>query len=250
MFSVVRICFFICLVAWAGVGAGTVFAEGPIRVGLYVQFEDGSSLTRCVELDAANYPVGEEATGLDVLRQSGLDLIFETGSGFGAKICKLGKTGCDYPAEDCFCRCQGTPCQYWTYWYAAEGQWKYSAQGASSHTVKDGDVEAWVWGSGKSSPPADVLAAGICPVPATATPQGAPPDGSLKAALQPTPTSPGEMGVATSLPPTPTSLTGTEVAVPSPAGGGPSAFMLLVVGLSAVGITLLGLAYFATRRRS
>ena len=239
------------LAVWAGLGAQPAFADGPIRVGLYVQFEDGSSLTRCVELDAAKYTAGKEATGLDVLRQSGLHLIFETGGGFGTKICKLDKTGCNYPAEDCFCRCLGTPCQYWTYWYAAEGKWKYSSQGASSHTVEDGDVEGWVWGSGKNLPPADVLAAGICSAPATLTP--APPPSA------PTPTPPpSDSESAASIPSSPTpnlssapSPTGTEAATAAPvASRGPSTFILLVVGLSGVGVALLGLAYFATRGRS
>jgi hypothetical protein len=63
-----------------------------------------------VELD------GPEATGLDVLRQAEINLVYETGGILGTAICKIGETGCDYPAQDCFCQCLGNSCQYWTYW--------------------------------------------------------------------------------------------------------------------------------------
>ena len=228
------------LALWAAGSAGPALAEGPIRVGLYAQFEDGSSATRCVELNPADYPPGKEASGLDVLRRSGLDLIFESGGGFGVKICKLGQTGCGFPAEDCFCRCQGNPCQYWAYWYAENGAWKFSPVGANGHQVKDGDVEGWVWGDGKAAPPADILTAGICSPQATATsapPAGAGP-GSQPATSTPVPTAtPGQAGPETT---------------PSPAAtdGAPSTFIWLVVGVSGVAVVLLGLAYWARRGRS
>jgi hypothetical protein len=240
----------IALALWAAGSAAPALADGPLHVGLYVQFEDGSSVTRCVALNPADYPPGKEATGLDVLRQSGLDLVFETGGGFGVKICKLDKTGCDFPAEDCFCRCQGNPCQYWTYWYAENGgAWKYSSVGANGRQVKDGDVEGWVWGEGKTAPPASVLSEGICSPPATAT------------AALPAPAEPGQ----TPSPPAPTYTPGqvpqptaTPVATGSPASAQPSpaesnassTFTWVVIGLAGLGVGLLVLAYLAVRGRS
>jgi hypothetical protein len=242
---------------WAAGSAAPALADGPVRVGLYVQFEDGSSVTRCVALNLADYPPGKEATGLDVLRQSGLDLVFETGGGFGVKVCKLDKTGCDFPAEDCFCRCQGNPCQYWTYWYAENGAWKYSSVGATGRQVKDGGVEGWVWGEGKTAPPASVLSEGICSPPATAT-------SALPASAEPgqvsTPTEPGQA-------PSPPASTHTPDQVPQPAAtpvatgsaasaqpapaesNAPSTFTWVVMGLAGLGVVLLGLAYLAVRGR-
>ncbi len=249
----------IALARWAaGSTVTAALADGPLRVGLYVQFEDGSSVTRCVALNPADYPPGQEATGLDVLRQSGLDLLFETGGGFGVKICKLDKTGCDFPAEDCFCRCQGNPCQYWTYWYAENGAWKYSSVGANGRQVKDGGVEGWVWGGGKTAPPASVLAEGMCAPPATATSalpasakpgQIATPAGPSQATLPPTPTrAPAQVPQPTAVP----AATGSAAsAQPAPAESStPSTFTWAVIGLAGLGVVLLGLAYLAVRGRS
>ncbi len=254
------------LALWASGSTAPALADGPIRVGLYVQFEDGSTTTRCVALNPADYPAGKEATGLDVLRQSGLDLVFETGGGFGVKICKLDKTGCDYPAEDCFCRCQGNPCQYWTYWYAENGAWKYSSVGANGRQVKDGDVEGWVWGGGKTAPPASVLATGICSPQATATvalaaqaePGQAPsppaPTNSAQPPLgsaQPPVGTPNQAGP--SAPPQPVAtLVSTSAASAQPSeaeSGAPSTFIWVVGGLSGLAVVLLGLAYLALRGR-
>ena len=249
----------IALALWAaGSTAAPALADGPVRVGLYVQFEDGSSVTRCVALNPADYPPGKEATGLDVLRQSGLDLIFETGGGFGVKICKLDKTGCDFPAEDCFCRCQGNPCQYWAYWYAENGAWKYSSVGANSRQVKDGDVEGWVWGGGKTAPPASALAESICAPQATPTsplPASAEP-GQVAAPTEPgqAPPPPPSTRVPEQVPqPTATlAVAGSAAsAQPSPAASSaPSTFTWAVIGLAGLGVVLLGLAYLAVRRRS
>jgi hypothetical protein len=252
------------LALWAAGSATPALAEGPIQVGLYVQFEDGSSVTRCVALNPVDYPPGQEATGLDVLRHSGLDLVFETGGGFGVKVCKLDKTGCDFPAEDCFCRCQGNPCQYWTYWYAENGAWKYSSVGANGRQVKDGDVEGWVWGGGKTAPPASVLAGGICSPQATAT--GAPPAPAEQGQV-PTPTEPGQAPLSpaptsSAQPPVGTPNQASTTAPPQPAAtlvstsatsavtdSASSTFIWVVVGISGLAVVLLGLAYLALRGR-
>jgi hypothetical protein len=247
----------ILLGVWVGLGALTASADSPIRVGLYVQFQDGSAFTQCVEVDAS------EATGLDVLRQSGLDFIFEPGGGMGTTICKIGEIGCDYPGEDCFCQCLGNPCQYWTYWYEAEGQWKYSPLGISNRVVEDGDVEGWVWGSGRESPPPEILAEGICSTPAAAT-SGAVATPAEDATPPPTPAAPpqaaskAEPAAHNSSPqlqaPLPLETDLPAPLSPTPRGPVPDrgspAFIGLVMGMSGLGILLLGLAYFVTRRRS
>ena len=222
-------------------------ADGPIRVGLYVQFEEGSVVTQCVELET------DQATGLDVLRQSGLELSFKVEGMLGTAICKIGETGCNYPGEDCFCQCLGTPCRYWTYWYAEGGQWKYSPVGASSRRVKDGDVEGWVWGNGRQAPPAKALIQDFCPpltagtpIP-TATEEKRPTPSPIPAATarQSTPTI-SETGTGAALSPSP-----TPSFAPRPSDSHPAAaFTGLVVGLSGAGVLLLGVVYLARRRQT
>lgn len=253
--------FGIVFLAWAWGGVLLTSADGPIQVGLYIQFEDGSTFEQCVELD------GVGATGLDVLRQSDVDLIFEAAGSFGSTVCKIGETGCNYPAENCFCQCLGTPCEYWNYWYEEDGQWKYSPLGASIRTVSGGDVEGWVWGNGQQSPPVEVLSHDICPVAVTATPtplekpgSGSTPPSTLPSiTLTPTQTpliAEAESVEAPSSSPSPVTVytdapNPTQPVPPvTSTGGGLPTFMWLIIGLSGLGVVLLGLAYFVTRRQT
>lgn len=137
-------------------------AQEPNYAGLVVQFPDGRTETACVEFS------DQEISGVDVLIRSGLSASFDYTSGLGAKVCKIGGTGCDYPAQDCWCRCQGSPCAYWNYWRLKDGQWVYSPLGAGSRRLGDGDVDGWVWGDGEQPPP-QISLQDICPIEATAT---------------------------------------------------------------------------------
>ena len=121
--------------------ADGISAQSPNRVGLIV-VHDGKTIKKCVEF------YEEQISGYEVLERSGLALI-PMGGAMGAAICSLDNRGCNYPAEDCFCQCQGTPCVYWSYWHLVDGQWQYSSLGASSCWVHNGDVEGWVWGEGE-----------------------------------------------------------------------------------------------------
>jgi hypothetical protein len=107
-----------------------------------VVHEDGV-VQRCVAFRE------EHISGYDVLERSGLALIPMAGGALGISICSIDHHGCNYPAEDCFCRCQGTPCVYWSYWHLVDGEWQYSSLGAASHRVRNGDVEGWVWSEGE-----------------------------------------------------------------------------------------------------
>ncbi len=250
----------ILLLAWGGLSLRSASADGPILVGLYVQFEDGSVFTQCVELE------GPEATGLEVLRRAELELIYETGGFLGTAICKIGATGCDYPAQDCFCQCPGQPCEYWTYWYAEEGQWKVSPQGASSRRVEDGDIEGWVWGDGQTWPPAEILAQDICPATLPASPVAGemqersptPPLARASATPMPTQTIAKVKSITRSPSPPSQSSLSTEITTPTPlpppsvedsSEAGSPTFLWLMAGLSGLGIVLLGIAYFLTSRR-
>lgn len=121
--------------------AANVRAAGKNRVGLVVQYADGSVTTKCVEFEESGI------TGYKVLNKAGLNPIVEF-SGMGAAVCKIKSDGCDYPSEACFCQCQGNPCKYWVYHHLKNGSWQYSNFGASNYEVVNGDVEGWAWGEG------------------------------------------------------------------------------------------------------
>jgi hypothetical protein len=112
------------------------------RAGVVVRFSDGRVQTSCVAFNS------ESISGLDLLQRTGLDVIAQN-SGGSAAVCKIGADGCAFPAEPCFCKFGGgQQGQYWAYWRLGGGAWQYSAQGASSRRVTNGDVDGWAWGSG------------------------------------------------------------------------------------------------------
>lgn len=150
--------------------AAPVAAQEEQRAGLVIIHGDGSVTTQCVAFTE------ESLTGAELLTRSGLELAVEASS-MGGTICQIDGEGCDFPAESCFCQCQGSPCVYWSYWRWQDGAWQYSNAGAGNTTVRDGAVEGWRWGLGtvdKAEPPpvvtfADICGAGAAPV------EGSPP---------------------------------------------------------------------------
>jgi hypothetical protein len=143
----------------------SLHASGPNQVGLVVRFGDGSVFTRCVEFSEPTI------SGYEVLARAGLNVIAEF-SGLGVAVCKVQNDGCNYPAQSCFCQCEGSPCYYWVYHHLVGGAWQYSGFGASSYQVGHGAVEGWAWGEGDpnggSQPP--VLTFEQLCAPPTATP--------------------------------------------------------------------------------
>ncbi len=139
------------------------------RAGVVVQYADQSIDTRCVEFDEP------EINGYELLRRSELPLVIAPGS-FGVTVCKIGDEGCNYPAQSCFCQCENinATCIYWISFVQVDGAWKYATLGASNTKVKDGDMQAWVWGAGKAdgasvSPPAMTIDQVCAATEATAT---------------------------------------------------------------------------------
>lgn len=133
--------------------------EGDNRAGLVIVHGDGRVVQQCVTF------AEESITGYELLQRAGVTLNVEAG-GFGATVCSINGQGCSYPAETCFCRCQGAPCVYWSYWQLQpEDGWRYRSLGASNTQVRNGDVDGWQWASGTRSaiaePPA-VSFADIC----------------------------------------------------------------------------------------
>lgn len=121
--------------------------DQAIRVGEVIKGPGGQTSTYCVSLTP------DHANGLDALRATGLDINAQIGA-LGAAVCRIDKTGCSYPAETCFCQCQGNQCDYWSYFYQDENKhWLYSSLGPSTRQLKMGDVEGWLWNEGKGLTP-------------------------------------------------------------------------------------------------
>ena len=155
--------------------------EGPHRAALVVRFADGAVETRCVSFAA---PV---ISGADLLARSDLPVIVNANSGLGGAVCSIKGQGCAFPGQDCFCRCQGSACEYWAYYHLIAGRWVYSDVGAGNYQVTDGAVEGWSWGKGNftsgTEPPAASFA-DICT--ATSAARAASPDRSAARGQTPT----------------------------------------------------------------
>lgn len=140
---------------------------GPHRAALVVRFADGSVTPRCVTFSEPSI------TGAELLARSGLQVVMDYNSGLGGAVCSVAGAGCAFPAEDCFCRCQGLACEYWAYYHWTGGAWQYSLVGASSYQVTDGALEGWSWGPGNwvsGVEPPIIAFDEICATLATATP--------------------------------------------------------------------------------
>jgi hypothetical protein len=121
---------------------GVARAQDENRAGLVIVFGDGRVERQCVTF------AEDTITGYQLLQRAGLPLSVEAGA-IGPTVCSIDKEGCSFPAESCFCRCQGSPCIYWSYWRLQEdGAWRYQALGAGNTKVRSGDVEGWRWAAG------------------------------------------------------------------------------------------------------
>ncbi len=134
-----------------GVGA-TSGQEQPNHASLVVVYPDGRVETMCVEFDE------ETISGAELLRRSGLSVVFSGSGGFGEGVCRIEDTGCSDPGN-CFCQCSGGDCAYWSYFALNDDrEWQFQQIGASQRTLRDGDVDAWIWGSGRAPPAGTKLA--------------------------------------------------------------------------------------------
>ncbi|MEM9292198.1 MAG: hypothetical protein AAGD01_10995 [Acidobacteriota bacterium] len=90
--------------------------------------------------------------GVRLLRRAGFELDIERSS-FGAAICSIDSTGCDFPLEACFCQCSGGPtCVFWNFFVQGDGEWEFATVGASQERVRNGTVHGWSFGSGAEPP--------------------------------------------------------------------------------------------------
>ena len=134
------------VMALAAFAAPADAADGPHRAGLLIVHSGGRLSQRCVEFTE------DTIDGLALLQRSGLDLNVDATNSVGVAVCRIDNEGCAFPDQECFCECLGATCTYWSYWRLAPGgDWQYANMGASSGIVRDGDVDAWVWGAGNGA---------------------------------------------------------------------------------------------------
>lgn len=204
-------------------------AQGPNRAGLVVQFGNGEAVGVCVSFDE------QSISGYELLQRSGLSFVTQGGSQYGAAVCKISDayraSGCDYPADDCFCECRRAGnCNYWAYHHLQNGVWVYADHGASGSTIRNGMVDGWGYGLGTINdsgvqPPAlsfeQICFPNGAPTPTITPPPTATPTRTATPLATPTPSpSPTATGSVT-LSPTPTftptpTPTGSLTATPTP----------------------------------
>ena len=162
----------------------------------------------------------ESLTGIEALTRAAVDPVLRAFPGKGAAVCSLCGTGC--PGDDSCLTCDSGG-RFWSYSRAPAGAGvlRTSGVGASSTTVRDGDVEGWRWGRGGTPP--FVTVEQVCGevVPAAATSTTAAPATTI--APMPGPT--GAPAPAATAPPRPRvtvapATPGTGAVVPGPTSAG------------------------------
>ena len=181
--------------------------DGLNRAAVVIDTGDGVVRKLCLAFPEA------ELSGIEALRR--VDTRpnrFETFSGKGSGVCMLCGVGCE--SGDCFC----DPSRFWAYHRAGPGEDRYrvSSLGASNTVVRNGDVEAWKWGTGAA--PVKTSVGEVCNVPEPASRTTAASTTTTQAETPSTTEAPQSPGPTTSTPSsTPSSTTAT------PAAGRPSA---------------------------
>ena len=201
----------------------------------------------CVALDAPT------VSGLHLIQLAADQDGLSYGLGFGGQaVCRLAGVGPD--GGDCWADYP----RYWGYWRDGGGGWTWSSVGAASATVREGDVDAWVWGTGMSGvthpKPPRLAIEQICAQPAsspaggvaTSQPGSVTPSSSAGAG-RPSPSSPAPSrpSPARTRTPDPSAASSPAVvivagaAAPPPSAGGPSAGALGAIAL-AVALAVAG----------
>ena len=230
-------CAFVALAA-SGLPLAAAAQDVPHRAGVVIAHEDGTTVTRCVSF------AEDTLSGYELLARSGFDLAVEANA-TGATVCSLDGEGCAFPEQSCFCRCQGNPCVYWSYWRLADDGWTYQTIGAGGTKVRDGAVEGWRWGAGTvdsaAEPPLTSLAE-IC---------GGVGDVKQAQAITETSTAAsalagGESAEQSSATPLPTQEAAPDAAAAVPAATAALGGVLIVV----VGVPAVAAVVYALRKRS
>ncbi|MCI5073009.1 DUF4430 domain-containing protein [bacterium] len=118
-------------------GSNPVLLDG-IQVGLLIDPSTGSVMIDGVSIaDDSNI-----STALDILLNSGVDVVTADFGQFGLGICSIAGVG--QPENDCFGDSEG---RYWAFFYKGldDDVWSASQIGAGEYQVNDGDLIAFVW---------------------------------------------------------------------------------------------------------
>ena len=128
--------------ALGGLLPGAAIAEdGVNRAGLVVDYGDGTVTYAIVKFS------GNEVSGIELLRLSGIPLVTVAFGGLGAAVCTVQEKGCGIAeCRQRVCQTADAGSPYWRYFrLAGDGEWTPMNQGASTSTVVDGDVDGWSW---------------------------------------------------------------------------------------------------------
>jgi hypothetical protein len=121
-------------------------AQARNAAGIVVDYGDG-------RVTYAYVPFAEEEiSGIELLRRSGVPLVTVAFGGLGEGVCMVEETGCG--VTECrrrMCQTGERSSPFWQYArQEAPGEWRTFSLGASQSTVRNGDIDAWVW---TGSPP-------------------------------------------------------------------------------------------------
>ncbi|RRR72830.1 MAG: hypothetical protein EI684_09670 [Candidatus Viridilinea halotolerans] len=124
------------------------------RAGLVIRLSDEAIITRCVSFSEA------QISGAVLLERAEVTIEVLNDPAMGFFVCGIAGVGC--PASNCMC---AYPDATWGYWLRQTSGWRSSPVGASSRTVRPGDVDGWLWGQPSSSnaaPLPDLSFTAIC----------------------------------------------------------------------------------------
>lgn len=124
------------------VGAPAVACAAEANAAVHVIGGDGRDLARCVAIEPG------ATTGIDALRRAGVTLTTEEFAGAGSLVCAIDGVGSRFPDAPCVPPCAAGRCRFWAYLTRERGgPWRFSSIGASTRILRDGDADAWVYGT-------------------------------------------------------------------------------------------------------
>ena len=135
----------VLVMVWLGVAwAATVGAQdgGGVdnHAGLVVRHGDGRVTYAYVAFE------DDELDGIELLRRTGIEAVTIPFGGLGEGVCSLEGEGCGVSECRRLCQTGGSDSPYWRYFGLDAGEgWSPFELGASSATVRDGDVQLWSW---------------------------------------------------------------------------------------------------------
>lgn len=140
--------------------AGTAEAESPVagtpatepRAGLVIRHGNDDLRFAVVAV-----PVGDDRfDGVDLLEGSGLALVTTDFGALGKAVCSIEGEGCGVgECRKTVCQSGGEDAPFWKFFrWDSAGEWTVMVLGASSVSVKPGEIYGWSWtAKGSKLPP-------------------------------------------------------------------------------------------------